>query len=84
MENVIEFMIPNEAVIEKFINGMGVEGKKLADCFECDYDLAMCLVRMIYEGGDHEFHEAYDILFYVGAYNVMIDALMAEVDGQLA
>lgn len=84
MEQVINFMKPNEAFIKKFVDGMGVEGVKLFKCFDCDYDLAICLVRMIYEGGDHAFDKAYDMVFYDGAFNEMCDALMVEVDKQIA
>lgn len=76
----LNYMMPNKAVIKKFVDDMGDYGAKMMACFDNDYDMGMCLVRMIYENGEHEFGKAYDMVFYVGAFDEMINALMVEVD----
>ena len=79
----LNYMMPNKAVIKKMIEDMGEYGEKMVACFDNDYDMAMCMVRLIYEAGEHSYDKAYDMVFYVGAFDEMINALMVEVDGQL-
>ena len=76
----IPYMMPNNEVLVKVINDMGSHGRVIKEMYNNNYDVAMFFVYSMHESMGIEYNVAYDYMFYQGAYNDLVEALMVEVD----